>query len=51
VKVRDWPVADPGGQDETTVRSIIADLDDRVRTLLVELVPDIDLPSSVLDRD
>ena len=48
VKYVDWPVADPGGQDEATVRRIIADLDDRVRTLLVELVPDIDLPPSVL---
>ena len=45
----DWPVADPGGQDEDTVREIIADLDGRVRNLLVELVPDIDLPPSVLD--
>ena len=40
----DWPVADPGGQDEATVRAIIADLDGRVRALLVELVPDIELP-------
>lgn len=46
----DWPVADPGGQDEATVRAIIADLDGRVRDLLTELVPDIDLPASVLDR-
>jgi arsenate reductase len=45
----DWPVADPGGQDEDTVRAIIADLDARVRNLLVELVPDIELPPSVLD--
>ena len=44
----DWPVADPGGQDETTVRAIIADIDARVRRLLVELVPDIELPPSVL---
>ncbi|HEY0644243.1 MAG TPA: heat-shock protein HtpX [Nocardioides sp.] len=44
----DWPVADPGGQDEETVRAIIADIDARVRTLLVELVPDIELPPSVL---
>ncbi|HEX5916337.1 MAG TPA: heat-shock protein HtpX [Nocardioides sp.] len=44
----DWPVADPGGQDEDTVREIIADLDGRVRALLVELVPDIELPPSVL---
>ena len=45
----DWPVADPGGQDEDTVREIITDLDSRVRNLLVELVPDIELPPSVLD--
>lgn len=44
----DWPVADPGGQDEATVRAVIADLDSRVRALLVELVPGIVLPPSVL---
>ena len=44
------PSHDPGGQDEATVRRIIADLDTRVRDLLVELVPDIDLPPSVLDE-
>ena len=44
----DWPVADPGGQDEAGVRSVVADLDHRVRALLVELVPDLDLPPSVL---
>jgi arsenate reductase (thioredoxin) len=49
VTYRDWPVDDPGGQDEATVRRIVADLDGRVRDLLVELVPDIDLPPSVLD--
>jgi arsenate reductase len=48
VKYTDWPVNDPGGQDEATVRRIIADLDGRVRTLLTDLVPDIDLPPSVL---
>ncbi len=48
VVYRDWPVADPGGQDEATVRRIIADLDARVRDLLVELVPDLDLPPSVV---
>lgn len=48
VRYVDWPVEDPGGQDEETVRRIVADLDDRVRDLLVELVPDIDLPPSVL---
>ena len=45
----DWPVADPGGQDEETVRGIIADLDGRVRDLLTDLVPDLELPPSVLD--
>ena len=48
VKYVDWPVADPGGQDEETVRRIIADIDGRVRELVVELVPDIELPPSVL---
>jgi arsenate reductase len=48
VRYVDWPVADPGGQDEATVRAIIGDLDLRVRTLLLELVPDLDLPPSVL---
>ena len=46
----DWPVADPGGQDEATIRAIVADLDARVRGMLVELVPDIELPPSVLDE-
>ncbi len=50
VKYVDWPVADPGGQDEDTVRAIIADLDHRVRTLVLELVPGIELPPSILKR-
>jgi protein-tyrosine-phosphatase len=49
VRYVDWPVDDPGGQDEATVRRIVADLDLRVRELLVELVPDLALPPSVLD--
>ncbi len=48
VTYRDWPVDDPGGQGEATVRRIVADLDARVRDLLVELVPDLELPPSVL---
>lgn len=48
VRYVDWPVEDPGGQDEATIRRIIGDLDDRVRALLVELVPDLELPPSVL---
>ena len=50
VKYVDWLVDDPRGQDEATVRAIVADLDTRVRALLVELVPDIELPASVLDQ-
>jgi hypothetical protein len=38
------------GQDDATVRRIVADIDVRVRDLLVELVPEIDLPPSVLNR-
>ncbi len=48
VQYRDWPVADPGGQDDETVRAVIGDLDARVRDLLAELVPDLELPASVL---
>jgi protein-tyrosine-phosphatase len=50
VKYVDWPVADPAGQDEATVLAIIADLDTRVRDLLVGLVPDLQLPPSVVER-
>jgi arsenate reductase (thioredoxin) len=50
VRYVDWPVPDPGGQDAATVRAIIADLDARVRDLLVELVPDLELPESVLSE-
>lgn len=48
VVYRDWPVDDPAGQDEDTVCRIIADLDNRVRDLLLELIPDLELPPSVL---
>jgi arsenate reductase len=48
VRYVDWPVADPGGQDEAGVRAVIADLDGRVRDLLQGLVPDLHLPQSVL---
>lgn len=48
VRYVDWPVEDPGGQDEPTVRRIVADLDARVRALLVELAPGIALPPSVV---
>ena len=47
VTYRDWPVDDPGGQDEATVHRIIADLDTRVRDLLGEIAPDLELAPSV----
>ncbi len=50
VVYRDWPVGDPGGQDEVTVRRIVADLDARVRDLVAELAPDLELPPSVVAR-
>jgi protein-tyrosine-phosphatase len=48
VRYVDWPVEDPKGQDDATVRRIIGELDQRVRALLTELVPDLELPPSVL---
>jgi protein-tyrosine-phosphatase len=43
----DWELDDPKGQDSAVVRRIVADVDDRVRRLLLELVPGLDLPASV----
>jgi arsenate reductase len=48
VTYRDWPLEDPKGRDDAIVRRIIADIDARVRELVVELVPDISLPPSVI---
>lgn len=48
VTYRDWPVDDPGGQDEQTVRRIVADLDARVRGLVAELTGEAGPTSSVL---
>jgi hypothetical protein len=48
VRYVDWPVDDPKGQDDETVRRIVADLDARVRDLLGELVPHLELPPSVV---
>jgi arsenate reductase (thioredoxin) len=45
---RDWPLEDPKGQDDAAVRRIVADIDDRVRALVRELVPDLELPPSLL---
>lgn len=48
-RYEDWPLDDPKGQDAATVRRILAEIDGRVRDLLHELVPGIELPPSVLD--
>ena len=48
VRYVDWPVDDPSGQDDATVRRIVGDLDGRVRALVAELVPEHPLPPSVL---
>ena len=50
VTYRDWPVDDPRGQDEATVRRIVGDLDRRVRDLVQELAPQVHLPPSVMTR-
>ena len=49
-RYEDWPLDDPKGQDPEVVRRIIADIDQRVRRLLGELVPDHDLPPSVFEH-
>jgi arsenate reductase len=43
-RYEDWPVDDPAGQDASTVRRIVDDIDARVRALLGELAPDLVLP-------
>ena len=48
VRYVDWPVDDPKDQDDAAVRRIVADLDQRVRDLVAELVPGRPLPASVL---
>lgn len=50
VRYIDWPVEDPKGQDDATVRRIVGDLDSRVRELIAEMAPGHDLPASVLSR-
>jgi arsenate reductase (thioredoxin) len=44
----DWELEDPHGQDAVTVRRIVTDIDGRVRRLLTELLPEVELPPSVL---
>jgi arsenate reductase (thioredoxin) len=48
-RYEDWELDDPKGQDEQTVRRIVADIDWRVRRLLGELLPEATLPPSVFD--
>lgn len=48
VRYVEWPVDDPGGEDPATVRRIVAEIDERVRALVVDLVPELTLPPSVL---
>lgn len=48
-RYEDWQLDDPKGQDAPTVRRIVADIDGRLRRLLGELLPGIDLPPSVVD--
>ena len=50
VRYVDWPVDDPKGQDDATVRRIVAELDARVRQLVAELAPNVAMPASVLSR-
>ena len=49
-KYSDWPLDDPKGQDVATVRRVVADIDKRVRALLLELVSDRELPPSVFEQ-
>ncbi len=46
----DWPLEDPKGMDDAGVRRVVADIDARVRALVVELVPDLELAPSVLSQ-
>ena len=45
---RDWPLDDPRGQDDATVRRILGDIDARVRDLVTELVPGLELPPALV---
>ncbi len=46
-RYEDWELDDPKGQDEATVRRIVKEIDGRVRILLRDLVPGLNLPPSV----
>jgi protein-tyrosine-phosphatase len=42
----DWELQDPAGQPVEVVRRIRDEIDGRVRSLLAELVPDLEMPSA-----
>ena len=44
-RYEDWTIDDPKGQDVEQVRRIVDDIDARVRALLAELVPGLELPA------
>lgn len=46
-RYQDWELDDPKGQDVATVRRILTQIDDRVRALLADLVPDLHLPPPI----
>ena len=45
-RYEDWTVNDPAGQNLNTVRRIIDDVDERVRTLLIDLGVQVDTPEA-----
>lgn len=45
-RYEDWQLEDPKGQEIAKVRGIVDDIDARVRTLLTELTPDVQLPDA-----
>lgn len=48
-RYEDWVLDDPKGQDEATVRRIVAEIDVRVRRLIGDVAPNLALPPSVFD--
>ena len=44
-RIVDWPLDDPKGQPLDVVRRIVDEVEVRVRDLLAELVPDLQLPA------
>jgi arsenate reductase len=44
-RYEDWVVDDPKDQDPDTVRRIVDDIDNRVRALVADVLPDVVLPT------